>query len=258
MNFVLKFTLEGVCTLVLNSPPLNLVSRGLTQQLADALEEIGADETIRIVVVRGAGSRAFCAGSDIKEFPALMESGRVVEDKLALENDAYTRLATLPQVTIAAIEGLALGGGGELALCCDYRMMSSSAHIGFPEIHLGTIPGSGGLSRLPRLVGTSRALALILDGNSIPADEALQIGLVDEVAPADQCLERCIARAKLWASRPSHAVRAIKKALLASREDSMRDVTTSLEASRAIFATTDMREGVAAFLEKRSPRFVHR
>src|SRR5262249_6259109 len=148
MSLILKSTLDGVCMLVLDNPPLNLITRELTRQLGEVLQEVEGDETVRIVVLRGAGSRAFSAGSDIKEFPALMASGKVVEDKLALENDAYNRLAALPQVTIAAIEGPALGGGGELALCCDYRVMSSNARIGFPEIRLGTIPGSGGLSRL--------------------------------------------------------------------------------------------------------------
>jgi enoyl-CoA hydratase len=258
MSLILKSTLDGVCMLVLDNPPLNLVTRELTRQLGDVLQEVERDETVRIVVLRGAGSRAFCAGSDIKEFPALMASGKVVEDKLALENDAYNRLAALPQVTIAAIEGPALGGGGELALCCDYRVMSSNARIGFPEIRLGTIPGSGGLSRLPRLVGTSGALALLLDGESITADEALRIGLVDEVTPPDQCGERCLHRAKVWASRPARAVRAIKNALLGSCEDRVRETSRSLEASRSIFTTADMREGVAAFLEKRPARFVHK
>jgi enoyl-CoA hydratase/carnithine racemase len=183
-----------------------------------------------------------------------MEQGTVVEEKLSFENDAFDRLAGLPQPTIAAIGGLALGGGAELALCCDYRIMSADARIGFPEIHLGAVPGSGGLSRLPRLIGASRAMGLLLDGNPIGARQALEIGLVNEVVHSP--IETAIARAKEWASRASVAARTIKQGVLqVSRAKTAAEVKESLDVSRAIFATSDMREGVAAFLEKRSPRF---
>jgi enoyl-CoA hydratase/carnithine racemase len=133
--------------------------------------------------------------------------------------------------------------------------MSADACIGFPEIHLGAVPGSGGLSRLPRLIGVSRAMGLLLDGNPIGASRAFEIGLVNEVVQ-DSPIETAIARAKEWAGRASVAARAIKKGLLqVSRPKIAVEVTESLDVSRAIFATSDMREGVAAFLEKRSPHF---
>ena len=157
------------------------------------------------------GLRAFSAGSDIREFPALMEAGTVIEEKLAVENDVFDRLARLPQPTIAAIVGVALGGGAELALCCDYRMISDNGRIGFPEIRLGTIPGSGGLARLPRLINPSIALGLLLDGNAIDAKRAYEIGLVNEIVAASACVDAAIARAGEWASRPNVAVRAIKQ-----------------------------------------------
>jgi enoyl-CoA hydratase/carnithine racemase len=185
-----------------------------------------------------------------------MDRGTVLEEKLALENEVFNTLAGLPKPTIAAIAGLALGGGAELSLCCDYRVVSSDARIGFPEIHLGTIPGSGGLSRLPRLIGPSRAIALLLGGRQIGADEALTIGLVNEVVEASRCFEVALARAREWAARAGLTTRAIKQGVLqASREEIISEVAASLEVSRAIFATDDMREGVAAFIEKRSPRF---
>jgi enoyl-CoA hydratase/carnithine racemase len=252
VSFALR---DGVGILTLDNPPLNLITRQLTRDLGDTLAIVAANNDVRTVVVCGAGSRAFSAGSDIKEFPGLMERGTVVEEKLSFENDAFDRLAGLSQPTIAAIGGLALGGGAELALCCDYRIMSADARIGFPEIHLGAVPGSGGLSRLPRLIGASRAMGLFLDGHPIGAHRALEIGLVNEVVQHSP-IEAAIARAEEWANRASIAARAIKQGVLQiGRAKITAEVKDSLDVSRAIFATSDMREGVAAFLEKRSPRF---
>jgi enoyl-CoA hydratase/carnithine racemase len=255
MSLVRLALRDGVGIVTLDNPPLNLITRQLTRDLGETLAVVEANSGVRTVVVCGAGPRAFSAGSDIKEFPSLMDRGTVVEEKLSFENDAFDRLAGLPQPTIAAIGGLALGGGAELAICCDFRIMSADARIGFPEIHLGAVPGSGGLSRLPRLIGASRAMGLLLDGNSIGARQALEIGLVNEVVE-DPPIEAAIARAKEWASRATLAARAIKQGVLqVSRAKRAVEVKESLDVSRAIFATSDMREGVAAFLEKRSPRF---
>jgi enoyl-CoA hydratase/carnithine racemase len=249
---------DGLAVIRLDNPPLNLFTRQMTRELDEALTAIETDGGTRCVVVSGAGERAFSAGSDIKEFPKLMEEGTVVEDKLTLENRVFDRLARLPMPTIAAIIGVALGGGAELALCCDYRIMSEDGRIGFPEIHLGTIPGSGGLARLPRLINPSTAIALLLDGNPIEAKRAYEIGLVNELAEPSRCLERAIARSREWVSRPARAVRAIKQGLYqGAREQVSAELTASLDASRAIFASADMREGVTAFMEKRKPRFKH-
>jgi enoyl-CoA hydratase/carnithine racemase len=255
MSLVRLTLRDGVGIVKLDNPPLNLITRQLTRDLGDVLAVVEANSDVRTVVLCGVGPRAFSAGSDIKEFPGLMDRGTVVEEKLSFENDAFDRLARLPQPTIAAIGGLTLGGGAELALCCDYRIMSADARIGFPEIHLGAVPGSGGLSRLPRLIGASRAMGLLLDGNPIGARRALEIGLVNEVVQ-DSPIETAVGRAKEWAGRASVAARAIKQGMLeVSRVKIAGEVQESLAVSRAIFATSDMREGVAAFLEKRSPRF---
>jgi enoyl-CoA hydratase len=253
---LVRFALrEGVGIVTLDNPPLNLITRQLTRDLGDTLAAVEANREVRTVIVCGAGSRAFSAGSDIKEFVGLMDRGTVVEEKLSFENDTFDRLAGLAQPTIAALGGLTLGGGAELALCCDYRIMSADARIGFPEIHLGAMPGSGGLSRLPRLIGASRAMGLLLDGNPIGADRALEIGLVNEVVQHSP-IAGAIARAKEWASRASVAARAIKQGVLqTSREKIAAEIKESLDVSRTIFATSDMREGVAAFMEKRGPRF---
>ena len=167
---------------------------------------------------------------------------------------------TIRQPTIAAISGVALGGGAELALCCDYRIMDADARIGFPEILLGTVPGSGGLSRLPRLVNPSRAIGLFLDGHPISAEHALEIGLANEVTMSRGLASsgRSSELAPGPRAQPSQH-QAIKRSVLqTSRDEMAREVDGSLDVSRAIFATDDMREGVSAFLEKRPPQFRHR
>jgi enoyl-CoA hydratase len=250
---------DGVALVRLDNPPLNLFIREMTRELDAVLAAIETHDLVRSAVVTGAGTRAFSAGSDVKEFPALMAQGTVVEDKLALENAVFDRLARLPIPTIAAMSGVALGGGAELALCCDYRIMSTNGRIGFPEIHLGTVPGSGGLARLPRLINPSTALALLVDGDAIDAKRAYEIGLVNELVDPSRFLDHALARAREWASRPGIAVRAIKQAVQQSaKEQVSAELDASLAVSRAIFATADMREGVSAFLAKRRPRFRHR
>jgi enoyl-CoA hydratase len=250
---------DAVAVVRLNNPPLNVITRELTRELSEVIAEIEAAGSVRCAVVTGNGERAFSAGSDIKEFPELMEHGTVVEDKLALENSVFSRLSDLPIPIIAAIVGVALGGGAELALCCDYRVMGRNSRIGFPEIHLGTVPGSGGLARLPRLIGPSTAMALLLDGNAIDARQAHEIGLVNEIVEDALCLQTATARAREWASRPARAAQAIKQAIhQGTKERVNAEIAASLKVSKDIFATNDMREGVSAFAEKRKPRFQHR
>ena len=250
---------DGVAVVRLDNPPLNLFTREMTRDLGEVLGAIETDKRVRSVVISATGVRAFSAGSDIKEFPDLIEQGTVIEDKLALENATFDRLARLPIPTIGAILGVALGGGAELALCCDYRIMSETGRIGFPEIHLGTVPGSGGLARLPRLINPSMAIALFIDGYPIDARRALEIGFVNEVVEPSRCLESAIVRAREWASRPAVAVRAIKQAVYGGTRDQVTaELVSTLDVSRAIFATADMLEGVSAFTEKRHPRFKHR
>jgi enoyl-CoA hydratase/carnithine racemase len=182
MSELISLELGPVAHLELVNPPLNLVTRELTEQLRDALGRLRAADEVRAVVVTGRGDRAFCAGSHIGEFEGLR--GRVAEGKLLLEKLVYRQLAQLPMPTIAAIEGDALGGGLELALCCDLRVASSRARLGMPEVRLAVLPGSGGTQRLPRLVGPARAKELILTGRIINSDEAERIGLVNQVVPA--------------------------------------------------------------------------
>ncbi|MDH3471041.1 MAG: enoyl-CoA hydratase-related protein [Acidimicrobiia bacterium] len=243
-----------ITTVRLENPPLNLVTVELTRILDRALAGIEDDHDVRCVVVTGTGERAFCAGSDVKEFESL--SGRVGEGKLVLEKAVYRRLALLPIPTIAAIQADALGGGLELALCCDLRVADERSKLGLPEVRLGVMPGSGGTQRLPRVVGIAKAKELILMGEIISAAEAAEIGLVNRVVPEGRALDEAMAMAETIAARGPFAVREAKRAL-----DMAGDVTLDeglageLAASERIFSSQDMLEGAKAFFEKRPPRF---
>lgn len=246
-----------VSVIRLNRPPMNLVSGEMVQALDACLAVIEADDAVRAVIVTSTSEKAFSAGSDIKEFAAL--SGRVGEGKLIAENTMYDRLAALAAPTIAAIEGDALGGGLELALCCDLRVGSDRARFGLPELRLGVIPGSGGTQRLPRLVGLARAKEMILLGEIIDANRAIEIGLLTRTAPAGQADAIAMELAEMIATRGPLAAREAKRLLDASWGTSQTDgQALELAASERVFASDDMVEGAAAFLEKRPAEFKNR
>jgi len=254
MSGLIALELGPVAHLELVNPPLNLVTRELTEELRDALGELATAGDVRAVVVSGRGDRAFCAGSHIGEFEGLR--GRVAEGKLLLEKRVYRQLAELPMPTIAAIEGDALGGGLELALCCDLRVASARAKLGMPEVRLAVIPGSGGTQRLPRIVGPARAKELILTGRIIDADEAERIGLVNRLVPAGEARTAADALAGEIAARGPLAVREAKRLLDAALDlDLDAGLAAELDASERIFSSEDMVEGAQAFFGKRDPRY---
>jgi enoyl-CoA hydratase/carnithine racemase len=245
-----------VAHLELVNPPLNLVTRDLLEELGEALATLAAGPAgdVRAVVVSGRGERAFCAGSHVGEFEA--QRGSAGRERHELEERVSRALADLPMPTIAAIEGDALGGGLELALCCDLRIASSRARLGLPEVRLAVTPGSGGTQRLPRIVGPARAKELILTGRVIGAEEAARIGLVNEVVPAGEALARADAVAEEIAARGPLAVREAKRLIDAALElDLDAGLAAELDASERIFATEDMLEGAAAFFAKRDPQY---
>lgn len=243
-------------TIRLQNPPLNLVTVELTKVLDATLAAIEADRDVRCVIVTGTGERAFCAGSDVKEFESLR--GRVGEGKLLLEKAVYRRLAKLPVPTIAAIQADALGGGLELALCCDLRVADERAKLGLPEVRLGVMPGSGGTQRLPRIVGQARAKEMILLGELLDANRAMEIGLVNRVAPAGGALDLAGEMAGTIASRGPIAVREAKRAIDIAGDTSLDEgFAAELDASERVFASQDMLEGARAFFEKRPPEFTN-
>lgn len=251
---MITLTTGQVSTIELDDPPLNLVTRAMMERLEEALARLAADRDVRAVVVTGAGDRAFCAGSDVKEFEEL--AGRVAEGKLLYEKHVYRLLAELPVPTIAAIEGDALGGGLELALCCDLRVASQRARLGMPEVRLGVIPGSGGTQRLPAVVGPARAKELILVGDLIDAEHAERIGLVNRVVAAGEARAAAHDLAERIARRGPVAVREAKVLIERARDRDMdAGLAAELDASERVFASADMLEGARAFFAKRPPDF---
>jgi enoyl-CoA hydratase len=245
---------NGIAKLVLNNPPLNLMTLEMTKQLHEALLLLDTDDDIRVVIIVGSENKAFCAGADIKEFPVVRDD--VVNKKLKMENESIDRIEFLSKPVIAAIEGLAYGGGCEIAMACDLRIMADDGRIGLPEIKLGVFPGSGGLFRLPRLVGCSKALELMYTGDFISAEEAYRIGLVNRIVPKGTVLNSAIDLAEQISCQPLQAIKAIKRGVRESMQYSHKEmVKFTLDLSETIFETQDCLEGVNAFMEKRKPEF---
>lgn len=245
----------GECAeLMLDNPPLNVVTTGLTRQLHKALLAVSKDASVRSLIVYGAGQKAFCAGSDIAEFESLY--GRVGEGKLLAEKAVYRELARLGVPTIAAIEGHALGGGLELAMCCDLRVASARSKLGLPELKLGVIPGSGGTQRLPRLIGAARAKEMILLGKIIDAQTAQAYGLVTTVVADGEAVAEARKLAAELAQRAPVAMRSAKQLIDDAMETTLDcGLAAELDASERVFSTQDMLEGARSFLTKRSPAF---
>ncbi|MGH2811686.1 MAG: enoyl-CoA hydratase/isomerase family protein [Actinomycetota bacterium] len=239
---------DAVGVIRLERPPMNALSRQVVQELAEATLEAAANDEIKAVVVWG-GEKIFAAGADIGEFTAA-SSGGVFHSGKYLQ-DAFSAIAELPKVTIAAVNGYALGGGCELSMTCDFRFAGQGANFGQPEILLGIIPGAGGTQRLPRLVGVSKAKELIYTGKMIDAEEAQRIGLVDRVYPDGEVFDKAVEAAARYAKGPLVALKAAKLSIDRGLEV---DIDTGLAVERAsfatLFSTEDVRIGVQSFFEK--------
>lgn len=243
-----------VAVVYLDNPPLNILTLEMTQRMISLFAELEEDDGIRVVIITGAGEKAFCAGANIKEF-ALVRN-QVVEKKLRDENQALLKIETLSKPVIAAMDGIALGGGCEIALACDIRIISENAKIGLPEIRLGVFPGSGGLYRLPKIVGMSNALEMMYTGDVLTAEAARDIGLVNHVTRKEKALTFAKALAEKIANQPRQALAAIKAGVRASMEITQdKAIQYNLELSDKVFKTSDCEEGINAFFEKRAPKF---
>jgi enoyl-CoA hydratase/carnithine racemase len=238
---------DGVATMRLDRPPMNALSTQVQQEMRDVAREIAQSSTIGAVVVYG-GPKIFAAGADVKEMSA-MDYQEMVRRSAALQ-DAFSAVAAIPQPTIAAITGYALGGGLELALCCDFRVAGDNVKVGQPEILLGIIPGAGGTQRLPRLIGLARAKDLIFSGRFVAADEAHAMGLLDRVVAPDDVHQVAVDWASQLARGPALALRAAKQVIDSGTEV---DLANGLELERlafmALFATEDRRIGMESFIE---------
>lgn len=244
---------DAIAVLTLDRPPVNALSADLVTDLVSAIDAAAVPQ-VRAVVVTGAPH--FAAGADISGFQELMRSGASGADLGERLGDALLRLEALPKPVIAAVRGYALGGGLELAMACDLRVLGQGAKMGQPEVKLGLIPGAGGTQRLPRLVGIGRARDLVFTGRMIDAAEAYRIGLADRVVADDELDGAALSWAAELAAGPTVAL-AVAKRVIGTGFDLPLSDALALEAAgfRECFTTADAAEGVAAFLEKRAPEF---
>ncbi len=254
-KYVELLVTDGIGVLTINRPDkLNALNRDVVADLRAAFDLVRDDSAVRVLVITGAGDKAFVAGADIGEFQSLsaMEAWRYSQDL----HEVYSLLEAMPKPVIAAVNGFALGAGCELMLACDLAYASDKARIGQPEVNLGVIPGVGGTQRLQRLVGKARAKEITFTGEHLTAEEAFRIGLVNRMVPHDRLVDEVMTLARKLTQKSAATLALIKAAMEAG-------ANTDLETAKAIeqqcwglaFATEDRHEGVSAFLEKRKPLF---
>ena len=249
---------DRLAIVTIDHRPVNALDRQTLQELGQLVDALSAEGTVKVVIVTGGGSLAFVAGADIKEVSQL-GSVEAAKAMAALGQSVFLKLQRLGKPVIAAINGVCLGGGLELAMACHLRISGDRARFGQPEISLGIIPGWGGTQRLPRLIGKAKALEWILTGDMVMAPEALRLGLVNQVVPQDQVLKAAKDLARKIASKGAVAIaqslRAVEEGLSLPLEQGL---AREAEAFGIVASTEDSKEGVKAFLEKRQPQFKDR
>lgn len=246
---------DAIGFITLNRPPANSYNAEFMQHLNAAIDEVRTDDGIKAVIVQSALERFFSAGADVKAFAT--NPPEVNAEMVRYAHEVLMRIARTPKIFIAAINGHALGGGLEIALACDLRFAAEGEYrLGLPEVTLGLLPGNGGTQRLPRLIGRSKALDLMITGRTVSPQEALELGIVDRVFPADRLMDETRAYAENLAKGATFAIGLIK---LAVNEGLANTLSAGLafeqEGIFQLFKSEDAREGFNAFLEKRKPEF---
>lgn len=243
---------NGYLVATINHPPVNALSQEVLLNLNDLLDRCLNDDEVRAIVLTGSGEKLFSAGADITEF-ASFRAGNV--PKIS-GHDLFLKIENYPKPVIAALQGSAFGGGNELAMSCHLRILSASAKMGLPEVKLGIMPGWGGTQRLPRLIGKTRALELILTGDSLDPEQALSYGLVNKVVPQDAVLTEAKTLAAKLAKGAPLAIREILKAVTQGLNTDIREgIKIELACSAVVAASEDAIEGTMAFFQKRPPNF---
>jgi enoyl-CoA hydratase len=254
-NTVLVTREDKVGIITLNRPPMNPLSTAVWSEVGMAIDEFKADPAVKAIIITGNGTKAFAAGADVTEMATLTPVE--VYDFCQGSKITMEKIENLSKPVIAAIAGVAFGGGCELALSCDFRIAADNAKFAFPEVGLGIIPGGGGTQRLTRLVGATKAKELMFLGDIIDAAQAEKIGLVNKVVPVDNLQEEAMAMAKKLASKPAVALHMCKAAI---NDGTNVDISTglALEIQNFIlaFASADGKEGLTAFVEKRKPNYI--
>ncbi len=257
-TFISSERRDAVALVTIDNPPMNALSAALLDELETELQALDADDGVRAIVLRGAGEKAFVAGADIKEFPSLRESASEGGSARGIQRVGQ-RMDAARTPFIAAIRGYCLGGGLELAMCCDVRICSDDATLGQPEIKLGLIPGGGGTQRLPRLVGIGRAMFLNLTGDFVDAETAYAWRLVEKVVPAAELEDEALAVAGRIASQSPHAVAVLRELARTTRDLPLEEgLRREADGFVRCLRSGDGAEGIAAFIEKRPPTFTGR
>jgi len=248
---------DNICIVTMDRPPVNCLNGSLMEEVVTVFTDLADNAALRAVIITGNGKKAFVAGADIAEVKDLVEDGGRMFSR---QGQAMTNsIANCPVPVICAINGLALGGGAEIALACDIRIMADNALIGFPEASLGLFPGAGGTQRLPRLVSSGMARLLLLTGAPITADEARACSLVDKVVPAEELMECCLDVAGKIARNGPLAIKAIKRLMIKTADLSMEEgLAMENDEFGRVCATKDKTEGITAFFEKRRPVYLGR
>jgi enoyl-CoA hydratase len=248
---------EQVAVVYLNRPPFNPLNRQLFSELSLLMDRLELDHDVKVVIITGKGDRAFAAGADIHDMMHL--NGMEILEMCQISRSAFSKIERLSKPVIAAVNGLALGGGCELAMACDFRICSENTKFGLPEINLGIIPGGGGTQRLQRIIGQSKAKELLFFGEMIDAERAFEIGLANRVVAIDELMRSAKEWAKKLAEKPVVAMRMVKRSVNAGANvdlDTALDLETSCFGNA--FASEDRKEGMLSFIEKRKPSFVGR
>lgn len=246
---------NGILTITINRPDkLNALNRDVFTDLDKAADEIQNNSAIQSAIITGAGTKAFVAGADIAEFSGLNKAEAIALAKRG--QDIFFKIENSSKPIIAAVNGFALGGGCELAMACHFRIAGNNAKFGQPEVSLGLIPGYGGTQRLTRLIGKGRAIELLISGNMIDADTALQYGLVNYVVSSDELLNKAISVLTAINTKAPLAVAACIQAANAANDESKNGYAIEIDSFGECFDTADRIEGTAAFLEKRKAYFM--
>ena len=246
---------DSIGHIVLDRPPANTYDRAFMEELDGAIDEARRDDGVKAILVRSALERFFSAGADVSVFAKNdMDAQNAF---VVCANEAIAKLESTPKAVVAAINGHCLGGGLEIALCCDFRVAAEGSYkIGLPEVTLGLLPGTGGTQRLPRLIGRQRALDLMLRGTTLSPQDAHSAGVVDDVVPAGELLDRALDRARAYATGPTYAIGQIKLVTVQGHGMSLAEgLRLEREALIRVFRSDDAREGVTAFVEKRKPNY---
>lgn len=244
-----------IAVVVIDNPPMNALTDKTREDLESVFYELNSNiENVAVVIVTGSGEKAFVAGADIKVFPALYPEN--AKPRLRKNKERFLLIENFERPTICGINGFCLGGGLELAMCCDIRIAAVHAKLGLPEINLGIIPGTGGTQRLTRLVGEGIAKELIYTGRHISAEEAKDIGLVNKVVKKEQLLDAAKDMASLIATKPPLALRSAKETIHQGADMTLQQgLDLEIEKWSYLCSTEDQKEGAAAFIEKRKPVF---